>query len=81
MVEMRGDQRRVLTVPAAFLALEVLDHQPAASRSLEQVLSRQDTAQDLLSPLLYAQMIEHLREVQGVEIYEEQLPDVTMLGR
>ncbi|MFP4501761.1 MAG: hypothetical protein ACLFTT_12225 [Candidatus Hydrogenedentota bacterium] len=81
MVEMRGDQRRVVTVPAAFLALEVIDHQAAASLSLEQVLARQDTAQDLLSPLLYAQMIEHLREVQGVEIYEEQLPDVTMLGR
>lgn len=79
-IAVHGEQMVATEVPAAFLALKVLDHRPAENLTLDQVLARPDALRKLAMPVAQAVMMEKLREEQGVEIYEDRLPDVGALG-
>jgi hypothetical protein len=79
-IAVHGDQMVSKTVPSAFLTVKVLDHRPAETLTLDQVLARPDTLRSLAMPVAQAVMMEKLREQRGVEIYEDRLPDIGALG-
>ena len=56
-------------MPAAYIVLKVLEHKPVGN--LEYDLAKSLVAR----PLLISKMIHLLREENGVEIYEDKLPD------
>jgi len=60
---------RVQNMPAAYLVIEVLDQRPETTLTLEEAKPR-------LAPfVLLAKMMAQLRQENGVEIYEDKLPD------
>lgn len=71
MVEAQG-QARAITMPDAYLVLEVLDHRP------EQTLSIEEAKPALEPDIAVAKMMRLLREQHGVVIYEDKLPDPSM---
>jgi hypothetical protein len=56
-------------LPDAFFVCKVLDHTPKTPKSLEEAKI------DLQVTILYAKVMDRLRDQHGVEIYEENLPD------
>lgn len=73
-LQMKSGEVANVQMPDAFLVLEVLDHRPARTMTIEEAQQR------LLPPILHVKMLERLREERGVEIYPGQLPDVAALG-
>jgi hypothetical protein len=73
-VQMKSGEVANVQMPDAFLVLEVLDHRPARIMTIEEAQNQ------LLPPILHVKMLERLREERGVEIYPDQLPDVTALA-
>jgi hypothetical protein len=71
MVEVDGKQGSK-NMPAAYLVLEVLDHVP------ERTLTLDESKQQLLPTILVSKMMKVLREQNGVEIYEDKLPDPSL---
>ena len=68
----------VKNMPAAYLVFEVLDHKPETTLSLEE--ARKEARDTLILPILIAKKMQQLREDNGVEIYENKLPDPALLG-
>jgi hypothetical protein len=56
-------------MPAAYLVLEVLEHQA------ERTLTLEEAKQALAPTILVSKTMQRLREQNGVEIYEDKLPD------
>ena len=71
MVEVQG---RVgsRNMPDAYLVLEVLDHKAERTLTLEEAKPR------LAPTILVSKMMQRLREQNGVEIYEDKLPDPSL---
>jgi parvulin-like peptidyl-prolyl isomerase len=67
----RPVQRRT---PDGYIVFEVLQHVPATQKTLE------DAKGDLAHDILYAKMIAKLRTDNGVEVYEDKLPDPSYIG-
>ncbi|HNY85095.1 MAG TPA: hypothetical protein PKN23_01265 [Candidatus Hydrogenedentes bacterium] len=68
---------RALNMPDAYLVLRVLECKPARKLTLEEAKPA------LAAPLIVGKMMQLLRDENGVEIYQENLPDVgdtTMQG-
>lgn len=59
-------------LPDGLLVCEVTDHVAPTQKTLEEAKP------DLIRDILYARMMELLREQHGVEIYEDKLPDPSM---
>jgi len=59
-------------MPAAYLVLQVLDHRPETQLTLEEAKPQ------LVTTIAFARMMDLLREENGVEIYEDKLPDPSM---
>ncbi|NIA16291.1 MAG: hypothetical protein GWP08_19695, partial [Nitrospiraceae bacterium] len=75
MIEAQG-QTRAVTMPEAYLVLKVLERRDESTLNIEEAKPR------LVAPIAIAKMMRILREEHGVEIYEDKLPDPTlMLGR
>jgi hypothetical protein len=71
MAEVQG-RRASRNMPAAYLAIEVLDHKPERTLTL-------DEAKPKLAPtILVSKMMQRFREQNGVEIYEDKLPDPSL---
>ena len=62
-------------MPAAYLVLQVLDHRP------ETQLTLQEAKPQLVTTIAFAKMMDLLREENGVEIYDDKLPDPSMFVR
>lgn len=73
MVE-SGGQRGIKNMPAAYLVLEALDYRP------ERPLTLQEAKPALAPPILMTRMMQTLREQNGVEVYENKLPDPSLFG-
>lgn len=73
-VQMKSGEVTNIEMPDAFLVLEVLDHRPARTMTIDEAKDR------LLPPILHVKMLRQLREERGVRIYEENLPDASALG-
>ncbi len=69
MVEAPDGKVRAKTMPAAYLVLEVIEHYP------ERTLSLEESKQSLLPTILVSKMMQRLREQNRVEVYEDKLPD------
>ena len=72
MAEAQG-QTRSITMPEAYLVLKVLERRDETTLSLEEAKPR------LVAPIAIGQMMRILRQEHGVEIYEDKLPDPTLL--
>jgi len=59
-------------LPDGLLVCRVTDFVPAVQKTLEEAKP------DLIQDILYARMMDMLREQRGVEIYEDKLPDPSM---
>jgi len=67
-------QAAVKDMPAAYLVLQVLDVRPETTLTLEE-------AKPKLAPfILISKMMSQLRQENGVEIYEDSLPDPAMFS-
>ena len=67
-------QKRVKDMPAVYMILQVLDHQPETTMTL-------DEAKKTIGPnILIAKTMEQLRQENGVEIYNKSLEDPAMFG-
>ncbi len=64
----------VRKVPECYMVFKVLEHSPARPLTLEEAKLQ------LTSPLLVAKMMDKLRDEYGVRVYEDKLPDPTLLG-
>lgn len=58
------------TVPASYLVFKVTEYRPARTLTMEEATPY------IARPIAYAAMMEQLREEHGVEVYEDQLPEV-----
>ena len=68
-------RQRVINMPSAFMVLKVLGHRPERSLTL-------DESKPTLAPsILMAKAMRQLREENGVEIYEDKLPDPALFSR
>lgn len=56
-------------MPASYLILRVLQHRP------QEIMSIEEAREHIIAPVAFAKQMQALREQQGVEIYEENLPD------
>jgi len=63
------DTGQTVFMPASWLVLQVLEHQP------ERILTLDEAYPMLAPPLFVAAQMQKLRDERGVEIYEDQLPD------
>jgi hypothetical protein len=68
-VQTSDGRQMAATMPAAYLVLKVLRHQP------ERVMTIEEAREQLLPPVAFAEQMELLREDAGVEIYEENIED------
>ncbi len=64
----------VQKVPECYMVFEVLEHTAARPLTLEEAKLQ------LTRPLLVAKMMDKLRDEYGVRVYEDKLPDPTLLG-
>lgn len=78
MAEGGAGPATVKNMPAAYLVLEVLEHTPEATLSLEE--AQGEMPRVLIAPILVAKTMQQLRQDNGVEIYEDKLPDPALLG-
>jgi len=62
-------------MPAAYFVLQVLDHRP------ETQLTLHEAKPQLVTTIAFARMMNLLREENGVEIYDDELPDPSMFVR
>lgn len=65
----QSGQARVREMPEAYLVLQVQEHEP------EQIKSLEEAKPELAPSIVYAEMMKRLREEEGVEVFEENLPD------
>ncbi len=65
---------RSVNMPDAYLVLRVSTHKP------EKTLTMEEAKPLLAAPLLVGKMMEQLRGENGVEIYEDKLPEVSQMG-
>jgi len=68
-------RQMVKAMPAAYMVIEVLDHRP------ETTLTLQEAKRALAPPILMAKMMELLREQNGVQIFEDKLPDPALFSK
>jgi hypothetical protein len=61
-------------LPEAYLVLKVLRHRPETVKTLEEAKP------DLIGNIVIGNMMERLREENGVEIYDDKLPDPSFEG-
>jgi len=71
----KDPQGRPAVVPMkdGYMVLKVLDHRPEATLSLEEAKMQ------LAPTILIAKFMKQLREKNGVEVYEDKLPDPAMI--
>jgi len=62
------------TVPPSVLVLEVLEHQPARTKTIEEAQA------ELIEAIVRRKVLEQLRAARGVEVYPEKLPDPAGFG-
>ena len=65
----QSGRTRTMEMPAAYIVFKVLEHKPAG------VLDYERAKPLVMRPLLTAKMMHLLRDENGVEIYEDKLPD------
>ena len=74
MVQAKGRTASHL-MPAAYLVLQVLEHRPETQLTLNEAKT------ELVATIAFARMMNILREENGVEIYDDELPDPSMFER
>lgn len=65
----QSGRTRTMEMPAAYIVFKVLEHKPAG------VLDYERAKPLVVRPLLTAKMMHLLRDENGVEVYEDKLPD------
>lgn len=65
----QSGRTRTMEMPAAYIVIKVLEHKPAGTLDYEKAKPL------VVRPLLTAKMMHLLRDENGVEIYEDKLPD------
>jgi len=65
----QSGRTRTMEMPAAYIVFKVLEHKPAG------VLDYERAKPLVMRPLLTAKMMHLLRDENGVEVYEDKLPD------
>ncbi len=69
IIEDKDGRKTAVNMPDAYLIFRVLEHRP------ERVLSLEEAQMHVAAPLLKAKMMHLLREENGVEVYEDKLPE------